>query len=148
MLHWVFSALQGLFSSCGMGATLPCDAQAFLVVKHWVLWAMDSGVVEHDLSCFSTSGIFLDQGLNLCSLHWQADSYLPHHQGSPGGPFIDARTEHPKDCSPFSDLTVSFPFWKNFQWLQIFTDKFQILRPGSGHRLRGPGSKSLPCAFP
>lgn len=83
MLHWVFSALQGLFSSCGMGATLPCDAQAFLVVKHWVLWAMDSGVVEHDLSCFSTSGIFLDQGLNLCSLHWQADSYLPHHQGSP-----------------------------------------------------------------
>ena len=27
-------------------------------------------------------GIFLDQGLNLCPLHWQADSYPVHHRGS------------------------------------------------------------------
>ena len=28
-------------------------------------------------------GIFADQGLNLCPLHWKADSYLLRHQGSP-----------------------------------------------------------------
>ena len=27
--------------------------------------------------------IFSDQGSNPCPLHWQADSYLPDHQGSP-----------------------------------------------------------------
>ena len=29
------------------------------------------------------SGIFLDQGSNLCLLHWQADSLPLSHQGSP-----------------------------------------------------------------
>ena len=28
-------------------------------------------------------GIFSNQGSNLCPLHWQADSYALHHQGSP-----------------------------------------------------------------
>ena len=28
-------------------------------------------------------GIFIDQGLNLCPLHWQVDSYPLHHQRSP-----------------------------------------------------------------
>ena len=27
--------------------------------------------------------VFLDQGSNLRLLHWQADSYLLHHQGNP-----------------------------------------------------------------
>ena len=35
----------------------------------------------HRLSC-STRGIFLDQGLNLCLLHWQADSLPLSHQRS------------------------------------------------------------------
>ena len=45
--------------------------------------------IEHRLnswgtwSCYSMAcGIFLDQGLNLCILHWQVDSLLSH-QGSP-----------------------------------------------------------------
>ena len=33
-----------------------------------------SVVVAHGLSCSAACGIFLDQGLNLCLLHWQADS--------------------------------------------------------------------------
>ena len=33
-------------------------------------------------------GIFPDQGLNLCPLHWQADSYPLRHQGSPDLFFI------------------------------------------------------------
>ena len=44
---------------------------------------MGSVVVEHGLSCFVACGIFPDQGLNLCPLHWQADSYPLYHQGSP-----------------------------------------------------------------
>ena len=34
-------------------------------------------------SCSVAYGIFLDQSLNLCPLHWQASSYPLHLQGSP-----------------------------------------------------------------
>ena len=39
-------------------------------------------VVAHRLSCFAACGILLDQGSNLCLLHWQADSLPLSHQGS------------------------------------------------------------------
>ena len=39
--------------------------------------------VAHGLSCSMTCGIFPDQGLNLCPLHWQVDSYPLCHWGSP-----------------------------------------------------------------
>ena len=42
-----------------------------------------SVVVAHGSSCSAACGIFPDQGLNLCPLHWQADSQLLRHQGSP-----------------------------------------------------------------
>ena len=42
-----------------------------------------SVVVAHGLSCSAACGIFPDQGSNLCSLHWQADSQPLCHQGSP-----------------------------------------------------------------
>ena len=42
-----------------------------------------SVVAAHGLSCSAACGIFLGQGPNLCSLHWQADSYPMRHQGSP-----------------------------------------------------------------
>ena len=42
-----------------------------------------SVVVVPGLSCFSTCGMFLDQGLNPCPLHWQVDSLPLHHPGSP-----------------------------------------------------------------
>ena len=35
------------------------------------------------LSCSTAYGIFPDQGLDLCLLHWQVDSYPLYHQGSP-----------------------------------------------------------------
>ena len=41
-----------------------------------------SVVVAHEFSCSLTCGIFLDQGLNPCPLHWQVDSYPLRHQGS------------------------------------------------------------------
>ena len=41
-------------------------------------------VSAHGLSCRSACGVFLDQGSNLCPLHWQAESSPLHHQGSSG----------------------------------------------------------------
>ena len=37
-------------------------------------------VMAHGLSCSTACGIFPDQGLNLCLLHWQADFLLLSHQ--------------------------------------------------------------------
>ena len=49
-------------------------------------WALEHRlnrtVVAHGLSCSEACGIFPDQGLNPCFLHWQADSLLLSHQGS------------------------------------------------------------------
>ena len=39
--------------------------------------------MAHGLSCSTSCGIFLDQGLNPCPLHWQVDSQPLRHQGSP-----------------------------------------------------------------
>ena len=44
---------------------------------------LGSVVVAHGLSCPSACGIFPDQGLNPCPLHWREDSYPLDHQGSP-----------------------------------------------------------------
>ena len=42
-----------------------------------------SVVVAHRPSCSAACGIFPDQGLNPCPLHWQADSQPLRHQGNP-----------------------------------------------------------------
>ena len=42
-----------------------------------------SGAVAPGLSGAVACGILPDQGLNPWPLHWQADSYLLYHQGSP-----------------------------------------------------------------
>ena len=53
------------FSSCG--------TQALVVVAHGLQNA-GSVVVAHGPSCSAACGIFPDQGLNPCPLHWQVDS--------------------------------------------------------------------------
>ena len=53
------------FSSCGTRAS---------VVVARGLQSAGSVVVAHGLSCSAACGIFLDQGLNPCPLHWQEDS--------------------------------------------------------------------------
>ena len=63
------------FSSCHRWALerrFPCHMRA---LEHRLRLHMG-------LNCSATSGIFSDQGSNLCPLHWQADSYALHHQGS------------------------------------------------------------------
>ena len=73
------------------GTTLHCGARAshcggFSCCGARALGAQASVVVAHGLS-YSACGIFPDQGSNLCSLHWQADSCPLRHQGSPILPF-------------------------------------------------------------
>ena len=51
-----------------------------------LLWNTGSqaAVAEaHGISCSAASGIFLDQGLNPCLLHWQEETLLLIYQGSP-----------------------------------------------------------------
>ena len=87
--------LHRLFSSCGQkGYSL------LIVVVHGILisrstWStgsrvqtlwlrhMGPAVVVNGLSCSEACGIFPDQGLNPCPLHWQGHSSPTSHQGSP-----------------------------------------------------------------
>ena len=83
----------GLFSSCGeQGLLFRCCAGFSL---RWLLLSQSRGcrhagsvVVAHRLICSLGYGIFLDQGSNLCLLHWQADSLPLSHQGSPTSTFF------------------------------------------------------------
>ena len=47
------------------------------------LWSTGSIVAVHGFSCSMECGIYPDQGLNLCFLHWQVDSTEP--SGKPKG---------------------------------------------------------------
>ena len=69
------------FSSCRLWGLFSYGAEAshcrgFSCCRAQAQWPWCTG----SLAC----GIFLDQDLNLCSLHWQADSYPLDHQGTPG----------------------------------------------------------------
>ena len=77
------------FSSCGKQGPLfnavrgPLTIEAFLVAEHRLQTRRLSNCVAHGPSCSAACGIFPDQGLNPCPLHWQADSQPLRHQGSP-----------------------------------------------------------------
>ena len=47
-------------------------------------WALEHRLnsLAHGLSCSTIRGIFLDQGLNPCLLHWEVDSLPLIHQGN------------------------------------------------------------------
>ena len=104
-LRWVFVAAQA-FSSCREWGPLsafsapashgsgfrgweawPLGAWASVVVvrgcRSCGLWSTASVVVVQGFSCSVVCGIFPNQGLNPCPLHWQADSLPLSHQGSP-----------------------------------------------------------------
>ena len=83
-----------------MGATLHRGAPAFhrggfscseaQALGVWTLVVINARVLElkqwlqpTGFSYSEACGIFLDQGLNPCPLHWQADSYPLYYQGSP-----------------------------------------------------------------
>ena len=69
----------GGFSCCRAQAI---GAWASVVVARG-LKSAGSVVVAHRLSCSAACGIFPDQGLNPCPLHWQSDSQPLRHPGRP-----------------------------------------------------------------
>ena len=71
--------LYGLFSSC---STWAFHGSGFSSSGAQAIGHMASVIVVHMLSCPAACGIFPNQGLNLCLLHWQADSLPRSPQGS------------------------------------------------------------------
>ena len=76
---WVFVSVRGL-SPVAVSGGLSSSRCAGLSLS-WPLplrstssRRASSVVVAHRLSCSAACGIFPDQGLNPCPLHWQADS--------------------------------------------------------------------------
>ena len=87
-LCWVFISVRGLSlvaaseghssSRCvGLSLSRP------LLLRSTGSRRSGSVIVAHGPSCSAACGIFPDQDLNPCPLHWQADSQPLHHQGSP-----------------------------------------------------------------
>ena len=86
------SLLLRLLSSCGVlashwGGFSCCGARALGCTN---FSSCSFRALEHRLNscgpwvfCSMACGILLDQGLNPCLLHWQADSSPWNHQGSP-----------------------------------------------------------------
>ena len=66
-LCWVFVV------TCGLSLVVASR-------RYSSLRCVGSVVAGNGPNCSAACGIFPEQGLNL---HWQADSYLLHHQGSP-----------------------------------------------------------------
>ena len=76
------------FSSCGEWGPLFIAVRGPLTVAASLVGSTGSRragsvIVAQGPSRSAACGIFPDQGLNPCPLHWQADSQLLPHQGSP-----------------------------------------------------------------
>ena len=61
--------------------------------RGWALGLVGSVVVVHGLSCAGAYGIFPDQGLNWCPLHWKVDSQALDHPGSPLSAVLRGKAE-------------------------------------------------------
>lgn len=72
---------RGLPSSYNAGAS---HCRGFTSCRVHAPGRMGSVTVAHGLSCLTICGIFLDRGLNLCTLHCQVNSSSLNHQGRPG----------------------------------------------------------------
>ena len=87
-LCWVFVSVRGLSPVVASGghSSLWCAGLSLsrpLLLRSTGSRRAGSVIVAHGPSCSAACGIFPDQGLNPCPLHWQADSQPLRHQGSP-----------------------------------------------------------------
>ena len=93
-LHWIL-VTSWAFSSCREHGLLFTVVHRLLMVASLIaenrlqayrlqeFQHTGSVVMAHSLSCSMACGMFPDQGLNLCPLHWQVDYFPLYHQGSP-----------------------------------------------------------------
>ena len=65
------------YGSCA----LECAGFSGRQAHQFASWALERKLSScgDGLSCFTVCGILLDQELNPCPLHWQADSYPLYH---------------------------------------------------------------------
>ena len=87
-LCWVFVYVCRLSLAAASGGHSSSRCTGFSLSWLLLLWSTGSTragsvAVAHGPSCSAACGIFPDQGLNPCPLHWQADSQPLRHQGSP-----------------------------------------------------------------
>ena len=99
-LCWVFVSVRGLslVAASGGHSSSRCVGLSLsrpLLLRSTGSRRADSVIVAHGLSCSAACGIFPDEGLNPCPLHWQADSQPLHHQGSPEIPTLDSCAPEP-----------------------------------------------------
>ena len=143
---------QGLLSSCGVKAS-PCGgfswcrAQALghtgSVAEAPRLWGTDS-VAVHGFNCTTACGIFPDQGLSLCLLHWQADSFTSESPGKPKLHLIGGKTEsqgqvskhHSEHRTP-ADFRPATPMRLERSTLQDAADLRPCKESGAQGRRRG-----------
>ena len=88
LLCWVFISVRGLSLVAASGGHSSSQCAGLSLSRPLLLWSTGSRhagsvVVAHGPSCSAACGIFPDQGLNPCPLHWQADYQPLCHQGSP-----------------------------------------------------------------
>ena len=87
-LCWVFVSVRGLSLAVASGdhsssRCMGLSPSRPLPLRSTGSRRAGSVTVAHRPSCSTACGIFPDQGLNPCPLHWQADSQTLCHQGSP-----------------------------------------------------------------
>ena len=87
-LCWVFVSVRGLSLVVASGGHSSLRCAGLSLSRPLLLWSTGSRragsvVVARGPSCSAACGIFPDQGSNPCPMHWQADSKLLRHQGSP-----------------------------------------------------------------
>ena len=87
-LCWVFVSVWGLslVAASGDHSSSRCAGLSLLrplLLRSTGSRRAGSAIVAHGPSCSAACGIFPDQSLNPCPLHWQADSQPLRHQGSP-----------------------------------------------------------------
>ena len=87
-LCWVFISVRGLslVAASGGHSSSRCAGLSLswpLLLRSTGSRCAGSVIVAHGPSCSVACGIVPNQGLNLCPLHWQADSQPLRHQGSP-----------------------------------------------------------------
>ena len=85
---WVFVSVRGLslVAASGGHSSSRCAGLSLsrpLLLRSTGSRRAGSVIVAHGPSCSAACGIFPDQSLNPCPLHWQADSQPLRHQGSP-----------------------------------------------------------------
>ena len=94
-LCWMFVSVRGLSLVAASGGHSSSRYAGLSLWRPLLLQSTGfrragSATVAHGPSCSAARGIFPDQGLNPCPLHWQADSQPLRHQGSPAGRFLTA----------------------------------------------------------